>query len=85
MGKALLVVIVVVLIVYSIFDVVAAPRQQIRWLPRALWLLVVLIPVLGAVLWLVFGKGPERPVGPPRQSKPPVRGPDDDPDFLRGL
>ncbi|MFY0408514.1 PLDc N-terminal domain-containing protein [Solicola sp. PLA-1-18] len=85
MGKALLVIIVVVLAVYSLFDVVATPRTSIRSLPKALWFVVVLVPVLGAILWLLFGKVRTRPAGPPRAPRPPSRGPDDDPEFLRGL
>lgn len=88
MGKALLVVIVVVLAVYSLFDVMAAPKRQIRMLPRLLWLVVVLIPVAGALLWLAFGKARQDsspPPPPPRPHRPTPRGPDDDPDFLRGL
>src|SRR5699024_8029518 len=86
MGKALLVMIVLVLAVYSIFDVIAAPRQQVRGPSKWLWLPIALVPVLGALLWLVFGKvhhGSSPP--PPPSHRPTPRGPDDDPDFLRGL
>lgn len=85
MGKALLVVIVVVLVVYSLFDVIATPRQSVRVLPKPLWLAVVLVPVIGAALWLGLGKTRTKPLDPPRRSGPTSRGPDDDPDFLRRL
>lgn len=85
MGKALVVLVVVALAVYSLFDVVAAPKGQIRWLPKAVWLVVVLVPVLGAGLWLAFGKTRDHRIEPPRPNRPTPRGPDDDPDFLRGL
>jgi hypothetical protein len=85
MGKALLVVIVVALAVYSLFDVFATPRERVRVLPRLAWLVVVLVPVVGAVAWFAFGRTRTGPAGPRRQPRPPARGPDDDPDFLRGL
>lgn len=85
MGKGLLVIIVVVLAVYSLFDVIATPRTTVRGLPKALWVIVVLVPVVGAGLWLAFGKKRIRRVEPPRTRRPSARGPDDDPDFLRNL
>lgn len=85
MGKAVLAIIVVVLAVYSLFDVIATPKTQVRTLPRLVWVIVVLVPLLGPALWLTVGKSRNRPTGPPRTSRRPLRGPDDDPDFLRSL
>lgn len=80
-GKALIIVVVVVLSVYSLFDVIAQPRTRVRLLPKLVWVLVVLIPVLGPIAWLAIGRPPfSRPSGSSR--KPRVVGPDDDPDFL---
>lgn len=84
MGKALVVVVVVVLSVYSLFDVLAQSRT--RSLPKPLWALLVLIPVLGPVAWLALGRPPaSRPGGSGGRSIPRVSGPDDDPDFLWNL
>lgn len=85
MGKAIPVIIVIALAVYALFDVIATPRDQVRYLPKALWAVVALVPLLGVALWLVFGKTRTKPAGPPRPQRPIARGPDDDPDFLRGL
>lgn len=86
MGKALLVMIVIALAVYCLYDIIATPREQVRSLPRAVWLvLVVLVPVFGAVAWLVLGRVRTGPSGTRPAQPPPARGPDDDPDFLRGL
>jgi hypothetical protein len=54
----------------------------------------VLIPVVGPVLWMLFGQRRDKPKPPPPPGgqygwpgggRPPAKGPDDDPDFLRGL
>lgn len=90
------VVLVLALYVYTLIDLATSRSDEVRVLPRLVWLLVVLVvPIVGPVLWLVFG----RPVnahgggfgarlrGPrgPRPKPPRPIAPDDDPDFLRGL
>jgi hypothetical protein len=94
MGKALVVIVVVVLLVYAFFDLLATPSERIRFLPKWLWFVVVVGAfVVGPVLWMLFGQRRDRP-RPPRPpggqygwpgGRPPAKGPDDDPDFLRGL
>lgn len=84
MGKAIIVGIAVVLVIYAFFDAIATPRQQVKILPKPAWLVViVLVPVLGALAWIFAGTKRLRP-GPGRSPRPP-RGPDDDPDYLRGI
>ena len=93
MGKALIVVVIVVLLVYAFFDLLATPSDRTRYLPKWLWFALVLIPVLGPVLWMLFGQRRDKPKPPPPPGgqsgwpggRPPAKGPDDDPDFLRGL
>lgn len=91
MGKALIVVVGVVLFVYAFFDLLATPKDQVRGLPKVLWFVVILVPFVGALVWVFVGARP-RKGRPPRGSgygwpggRPPVKGPDDDPDYLRGL
>jgi len=65
--------------VAAIVSCALTPEPQVRAIPKPLWLLViVLFPVVGAVLWFVFGRDRQAPV---------VRrtAPDDDPEFLRSL
>lgn len=67
-----------VFVVYAAVDCALMERVRIRGLPRWAWICaIVLLPVVGAVLWFVIGRGP--------QPRPAVRviGPDDDPAFLR--
>jgi len=67
--------------VYAAIDCATMPRQRVRSLSRGVWvLLVVVLPVLGAVLWFLLGRAPASDVGP----SPRYRGPEDDPDFLGG-
>ena len=84
MGKVLPIVVALVLLIYAFFDIIATPAAQIRHLPKPLWIAVVLVPLLGPVLWLVFGTTRRGPATPPSRGRG-VQGPDDDPDFLRGL
>jgi len=85
MGKALLVIIPLVLLVYAFFDLYATPRDNVRVLPKAAWFVVVLVPFAGPLLWLFLGSSRSSlPPPPPTRSRRAV-GPDDDPDFLRGL
>lgn len=86
MGRVLLVFVVVVLLLFAFYDLIATPKQQVRFLPKPGWLVVILLPVIGPLLWLFFGAkrgGGRPPRGGPGRG--PARGPDDDPDYLRGL
>jgi hypothetical protein len=69
----------VAFVVYSVIDVATMPRVRIRSLRRGWWILIVLLlPVLGAVLWFLLGRAPASGAGVDGR----YRGPDDDPDFL---
>ena len=90
MGKAVLLVLGIVLLVYAIFDLIATPKEQVKLLPKIVWFLLILVPFVGPLLWMLAGHA--KPAPPPQQrntggwTPPPVpRGPDDDPDYLRGL
>ncbi len=87
MGKALLILAAVVLLVYALYDLLATPRDRVQYMPKLAWAaLIVLFPYIGALLWMFFGTVKDKPAGGPRRPQPkrPL-GPDDDPDFLRGL
>lgn len=79
------VVLELLLLVYCVLNILTTPDQDIRRLPKPLWLgLVVVLPLVGGIGWLVAG----RP-GRPSSTRPPGRlvapHPDDDEEFLRGL
>ncbi|BFU42762.1 PLDc N-terminal domain-containing protein [Krasilnikovia sp. MM14-A1004] len=75
-----------VLLVLALIGALSADR--VRNLPRALWVLVILlIPLLGAIAYFFWG----RPLPAPAEGRPVRRStarpasPDDDPDFLRSM
>lgn len=80
--------------VYCLVDIVTSPEEGIRHLPKMGWLfVVVLVPTIGALLWLFAGRPVEagRPASTTRfgeYDRPGRRvatNPDDDEAFLRGL
>ncbi len=96
MGKFLLAVAVLALYIYALLDLLRAPGEAVRVIPKWLWaLVIVLIPVLGPLCYVLLGR--------PRVDNPPSGGgdggpgggggrgprgpiaPDDDPEFLRRL
>ncbi|TFC02439.1 hypothetical protein E3O42_08630 [Cryobacterium adonitolivorans] len=79
-------VVVVILTVYAVVDCALFDRNRIRGVPRWAWILmIILLPVLGAVLWLVIGRGRRSNTANPGGRVTRSMAPDDDPDFLRGL
>ena len=92
MPRVVLVALVVFATIYALVDCIQTDRRRVRVMPKPVWLLAVLVPVLGPAFWLFagrtgrrFGRAPRGPAGPgPRRPSGP-KGPDDDPDFLRKL
>ncbi|QAY72270.1 PLDc_N domain-containing protein [Agromyces protaetiae] len=75
----------VVFIVYAVVDCALFDRSRIRGIPRGWWIVVILfVPILGAVLWFVIGRGRARPARAGGVGRAPAS-PDDDPEFLRRL
>jgi hypothetical protein len=73
-------VVVAVFYIYSIVDCALIERERVRGLPKAVWILVLIVlPIIGGVLWFLVGRG--RKAGAGRRSLAP----DDDPDFLKHL
>jgi hypothetical protein len=68
--------------IWTVVDTIRTPSAIVRTLPKAVWLLIViLLPLIGTVLWILFGR-------PRRERRKRRRGqvaPDDDPNFLRQL
>jgi hypothetical protein len=83
--------------VYCLVDAIRTPEDEVRNLPKTVWLLIVLFfPFVGSIAWLVAGrpkKVPRTGGGYPRSSsqfpeydrpgRAAASNPDDDEEFLR--
>ena len=76
----LLGVVVVAFYIFSIVDCALYDRMRVRALPKPAWVLIVLIPVIGGLLWFAFGRAGK---GANAGARPMA--PDDDPEFLGSL
>lgn len=88
MLRVLPILLVVGAALYAFFEVISTPTQRFTKVSKGWWLLLALIPVIGAVLWFTVGRPKREPSdGPvlrlPNRSRPVA--PDDDPAFLRQL
>jgi hypothetical protein len=87
MPLRLLIFIVAAWLMFTVFVTVfvaSANKNEVRNLPKWLWIVVCLAaPIVGGLLYLVLGK----PIGAPRQRfrKTKSVAPDDDPEFLQNL
>jgi hypothetical protein len=80
MPRFVLIVLTIGLSVYALVDCLQTPNPKA--LPKLVWIaIIVLVPVIGPVLWLLFGRTNGRGWG----RDDDVFAPDDDPSFLRDL
>lgn len=81
----LLVILGIAVIIYALFDCIMSRAESVRSISKPAWFFtILLVPLLGAGLWFLFG----RPRGDDRPSQRQMRrpsSPDDDPQFLRNL
>lgn len=74
-------------LIYTVVDIALIDRSRVKGLPKIVWVLIVLVlPIIGAVLWFFLGRErlSERGGGRGSVRRGP-RAPDDDPEFLRKL
>ena len=83
MARFLLVyVLPIALTIYAIADISRTDDSNIKLLPKWAWVLIsIFVGIIGPLAWLIAGKNRYR--RPQRKNGP--KGPDDDPDFLKGL
>jgi hypothetical protein len=88
----------IALVVYCVVDIAGSTQDERLGLPRGIWVLLVLVPFVGALAWLVVSRSRRaavaqagtgvarggRDAAPRRRHQGPVA-PDDDPEFLRRL
>lgn len=75
----MLAVIAVALTVFTIVDIALTDSRRARGVPKAVWFLVALLPLVGLVLWFAVGKAPGN------EASSATFAPDDDPAFLSNL
>jgi hypothetical protein len=81
MVKGLIVAIVaaVAFIVYALVDCLVAEKFRFKVFNKGAWaLIIIVLPVIGAILWFILGRRSQVP-----SSRRPMMAPDDDPDFLK--
>ena len=79
------VIVVAAVIIYAVIDCLMSRAHEVRSISKPFWLAVILLlPVLGAILWFLFGRPGHGPEPKPRAPRRPTA-PDDDPEFLRNL
>ncbi|WP_178945447.1 PLD nuclease N-terminal domain-containing protein [Kocuria sp. TGY1127_2] len=81
--------VVVGMTIYALLDISRTEKHHIVALPKPVWFVIALVfPVLGPVLWLIFGykrRPPTRGEGPAPSGPRPGAAPDDDEAYLRFL
>ncbi|MFD5427072.1 PLD nuclease N-terminal domain-containing protein [Streptomyces sp. NPDC127084] len=83
MFRVLMFLVPLALSIYAFIDCISTDEKQIRYIPKPIWaILVLLFPLVGSVSWLIAGKN--------RAGRQPARrggwvAPDDNPDFLKSL
>jgi Phospholipase_D-nuclease N-terminal len=86
MLRALLYLSVLALTIYAAVDCIQTPRSVIRYLPKGLWMvLILLVPVVASVGWLLGGRFGYTPARLAQSEWRRILGPDDDPVFLARL
>ena len=84
MLRVLPVLIGLALAVYALVDCIQTPEEEVRGIPKIFWIVLIVIGTfVGPAAWLIAGKERKLPGRRPRPRGP--LGPDDDPDFLRGI
>ncbi|MFI5758276.1 PLD nuclease N-terminal domain-containing protein [Streptomyces sp. NPDC051569] len=81
MLRVLMILVPLALSIYAFIDCITTDETEIRFLPKPIWaILVLLFPLVGSVSWLIVGRD---------RTAARARGgwvaPDDNPDFLSSL
>ena len=84
----------ILLVVLALISCLSAQDDEVRALPRYVWIILILLfPLVGSIAYFAGGRplsaaAPRtnwRPGGGFPEATRPVRAPDDDPEFLAGL
>ncbi|MHA7208698.1 PLD nuclease N-terminal domain-containing protein [Arthrobacter sp. MDT1-65] len=77
----------VAVVIYALIDCVMSRKHEVRSISKTAWFLTILVlPLIGAGMWFLFGRPRKQgPSGPRRPSPRQPTAPDDDPAFLQNL
>lgn len=77
----------VAVIIYALIDCVLSRKHDVRSISKTAWFVtILLLPLIGAGMWFLFGRPrSEGPSGPRRPAPLTPTAPDDDPAFLQNL
>ncbi|MGW3206574.1 PLD nuclease N-terminal domain-containing protein [Streptomyces sp. NPDC001135] len=76
---------VLALWIYAFVDCLNTPEEEVRHLPKVVWVIVILLfgeVLVGPVAWLITGRVRQAAAG---GSAPAWVAPDDNPEFLKSL
>ena len=79
---------VLALWIFAFIDCLNTPEEQVRGLPKVVWVLIILFfgeVLVGPVAWLIAGKVRGAPAGAPGRGSGRWVAPDDNPEFLKSL
>jgi hypothetical protein len=96
MLRVLMFLVPLALSVYAFIDCISTKDEDVRYMPKPLWAILVLVfPLAGSISWLIAGKKrhPAGAGGPTGSAGSPWRrgggqqwvAPDDNPEFLKSL
>ncbi|MEU1804982.1 PLD nuclease N-terminal domain-containing protein [Streptomyces sp. NPDC019937] len=82
MLRVLMILVPLALSIYAFIDCITTEEQDVRYIPKPLWaILVLLFPVVGSISWLLVG-GKRATTAAARRE---WVAPDDNPEFLKSL
>jgi hypothetical protein len=88
-GVGVLAVLNLLALAYCLLDLATSRPADVRGLPKPVWFVVLLLPLVGPACWYLFGRPEAGAVrGGPKvlpDAAPQSRTPDDDEEFLRQL
>ncbi|WP_328329896.1 MULTISPECIES: PLD nuclease N-terminal domain-containing protein [unclassified Streptomyces] len=83
---------VLALWIYAFIDCLNTPEEEVRGLPKVIWVLVILLfgeVLVGPIAWIVAGRARRGAAGAPagrqRSGRAAWTAPDDNPEFLDSL
>jgi hypothetical protein len=86
MLRVLLILLPLALCVFAFIDCVTTAEEDVRWLPKPLWaILILLFQIVGPVCWLIIGRERGYAAGAASRARGGWVAPDDNPEFLNSL